>query len=305
MPAIVRTRHGLTDQEAPQAHAQEEAQEASEEDPLAASSAGQVAAAAPSGRPSRTPALARCARPRPDPRPRRRCAPAPPRRRPRSGTRPRTTIRCPRAAPARPRPRSTAALNATSRGSTWCAAGSRSLRSGGSPSMSTVVADRAAELVPRAVHVGGRAAERRRRDHDRELGQDHAARARRRRRARASRRRRAGRTARRRRASAAIRSTSRKWTSTPATAGAPMSTAAASAEPPPSPAPGGMPLCSSIADVRAARVAPPAHARFVPSAGTPSAYGPVTVERRCAAPGGSRARRAARSPRPPASSSSW
>jgi hypothetical protein len=36
----VTLRHGFTDQEAPQAHAQEEAQEAAEEDPLAASSAG-------------------------------------------------------------------------------------------------------------------------------------------------------------------------------------------------------------------------------------------------------------------------
>jgi hypothetical protein len=36
----VTPRHGLIDQEAPQAHAQEEAQEAAEEDPLAAPSAG-------------------------------------------------------------------------------------------------------------------------------------------------------------------------------------------------------------------------------------------------------------------------
>src|SRR5262245_17577082 len=43
----VASRHGLIDQEAPQAHAEEEAQEAAEEDPLAASSAGQVS----SGRP--------------------------------------------------------------------------------------------------------------------------------------------------------------------------------------------------------------------------------------------------------------
>ena len=35
-------RHGLTDQEAPQAHAQEEAQEASQEDSLAASPAGSL-----------------------------------------------------------------------------------------------------------------------------------------------------------------------------------------------------------------------------------------------------------------------
>jgi len=41
-PDTLPSRHGVTDQEAPQAHAQEEAQEASEEDPLAASSAGQV-----------------------------------------------------------------------------------------------------------------------------------------------------------------------------------------------------------------------------------------------------------------------
>ena len=40
-------RHGLPDQEAPQAHAQEEAQEASEEDPLATSSAGQVSSDRP------------------------------------------------------------------------------------------------------------------------------------------------------------------------------------------------------------------------------------------------------------------
>ena len=40
-------RHGLTDQEAPQAHAQEEAQEAAEEDPLAAPSAGPLALAEP------------------------------------------------------------------------------------------------------------------------------------------------------------------------------------------------------------------------------------------------------------------
>ena len=40
-------RHGLTDQEAPQAHAQEEAQEAAEEDPLATSSAGQVSSDRP------------------------------------------------------------------------------------------------------------------------------------------------------------------------------------------------------------------------------------------------------------------
>ena len=38
----VQPRHGLPDQEAPQAHAEEEAQEAAEEDPLATSSAGQV-----------------------------------------------------------------------------------------------------------------------------------------------------------------------------------------------------------------------------------------------------------------------
>src|SRR5437763_15204094 len=49
-PDNVRLRHGLTDQKAPQAHAQEEAQEAAEEDPLAASSAGQVGSDRPSGR---------------------------------------------------------------------------------------------------------------------------------------------------------------------------------------------------------------------------------------------------------------
>src|SRR3954454_9545929 len=45
----VALRHGLTDQEAPQAHAQEEAQEAAEKDPLAASSAGQVSSGRPTG----------------------------------------------------------------------------------------------------------------------------------------------------------------------------------------------------------------------------------------------------------------
>src|SRR5437764_15217020 len=49
----VDPRHGLIDQEAPQAHAQEEAQEAAEEDPLAASSAGQVGSGRPTGRPFR------------------------------------------------------------------------------------------------------------------------------------------------------------------------------------------------------------------------------------------------------------
>jgi hypothetical protein len=42
LPASVATRHGIPDQEAPQAHAQEEAQEASEEDALGAPSTGQV-----------------------------------------------------------------------------------------------------------------------------------------------------------------------------------------------------------------------------------------------------------------------
>ena len=51
-PDIVPLRHGVTDQKAPQAHAQEEAQEAAEEDPLAASSAGSVALAS---QPIRTP----------------------------------------------------------------------------------------------------------------------------------------------------------------------------------------------------------------------------------------------------------
>ena len=120
------------------------------------------------------------------------------------------------------------------------------------------LAYRAAERVPRAVHVGGRAAERRRRDHDRELGQDHRARDRRRPRAPASRRGRAGRTARRLRAWPRCARRRGSGGATPATVGAPMSTAAASAEPPPSPAPGGMPLCSSIADVRSERVARPA-----------------------------------------------
>ena len=46
-PDYLPTRHGLTDQEAPQAHAQEEAQEASEEDALAASSAGPLAHLSP------------------------------------------------------------------------------------------------------------------------------------------------------------------------------------------------------------------------------------------------------------------
>src|SRR5262249_5896885 len=45
--------HGIADQKAPQAHAQEEAQEAAEEDPLAASSAGQVSSGRPQGRPFR------------------------------------------------------------------------------------------------------------------------------------------------------------------------------------------------------------------------------------------------------------
>src|SRR5439155_22261006 len=42
-------RHGLIDQEAPQAHAEEEAQEAAEEDPLATSPAGQVGSGRPIG----------------------------------------------------------------------------------------------------------------------------------------------------------------------------------------------------------------------------------------------------------------
>ena len=74
------------------------------------------------------------------------------------------------------------------------------------------LADRAAERVPRAVHVGGRAAERRGRDHDRELGQGHRveivadpAHAH-----RAAPRRQNGTSA---PSVAAMRSTSRKWTS--------------------------------------------------------------------------------------------
>src|SRR3954471_230056 len=51
----VASRHGIADQEAPQAHAQEEAQEAAEEDPLAASSAGQVSSDRPPGRSFRVP----------------------------------------------------------------------------------------------------------------------------------------------------------------------------------------------------------------------------------------------------------
>src|SRR5205807_8834137 len=57
MSASVTRRHGLPDQEAPQAHAQEEAQEAVEEDPLAATPAGPLARQSPSrrraGRPAR------------------------------------------------------------------------------------------------------------------------------------------------------------------------------------------------------------------------------------------------------------
>src|SRR5438552_17268842 len=45
----VDPRHGLIDQEAPQTHAQEEAQEAAEEDPLATPSAGQVGSGRPAG----------------------------------------------------------------------------------------------------------------------------------------------------------------------------------------------------------------------------------------------------------------
>src|SRR3954451_21725727 len=43
LPGYRRHLHGLTDQEAPQAHAEEEAQEASQEDALAAPSAGPLA----------------------------------------------------------------------------------------------------------------------------------------------------------------------------------------------------------------------------------------------------------------------
>ena len=42
---VASLSHGFADQEAPQAHAEEEAQEASEEDPLAAPPAGQVTTA--------------------------------------------------------------------------------------------------------------------------------------------------------------------------------------------------------------------------------------------------------------------
>src|SRR5260221_1389289 len=57
-PEYRRLFHGLPDQKAPPAHAEEEAQEASEEDALAASSAGQVSpqpfsSGRPSGRPLR------------------------------------------------------------------------------------------------------------------------------------------------------------------------------------------------------------------------------------------------------------
>ena len=55
-----------------------------------------------------------------------------------------------------------------------------------------------------------------------------------------------------------------------------VSTAAASADPPPRPAPDGMPLCSSISTV-APHASAARHARFDASAGTPSANGPVIV----------------------------
>ena len=147
-----------------------------------------------------------------------------------------------------------AALNATRRGSTWCAAGSRSLRSGGRPSISTVTPSG----PPRASHAR----------YTSTVAQPHGgvtitkARSGRITRARSSPtpRTRIAPVARRQNDTsapsiAAMRSTSAE-VSTAATSDAPMSTAAASAEPPPSPAPGGMPLCSSISTV-----APSARAR--------------------------------------------
>ena len=148
----VALRHGLTDQEAPQAHAQEEAQEAAEEDPLATSSAGQVGSGRPIGAAVSRPAAARGSGSGSAPRPgwSRRARPTPDRR-PRRAPGPRSASaavlehdRVRRAAARqdrgllrrRPRP---GGLNSTSRGSTCSAAAERSLTS----------CVRTAELVPR------------------------------------------------------------------------------------------------------------------------------------------------------------